>query len=328
MIFNSILSVVTLIVLYSIRQGYIRNGSAPYSYMMLLYVVVLTIEVVLLCLFVPSAAGGSIAGERERQTLDILLSSRMSVGEIVMGKLLSCISTAVLLVFTSVPILAVTSMYGGMQLSVLYQSAAYVGFFILFIGSIGVFCSCRFKKTTYASISAYGVIIALTIGTGLLVVLLNMAVGGFYGNYFMTSSTSELSCCLSSAERYSPTCEGCCSHIHCRNLIYLWLLNPAVTYVLIVFHQIGEMSLVESFLHELGAANVVVSHWLFISLIFQAIFIIVMIVLAAKYLDPQNERFVQDRYKILKKWCIKGNKICCIKEFGKESSLIDYERFA
>ena len=65
-IFNSILSVVTLSVLYSIRQGYIRNGSEPYSSMMLLYVVVLTIEVVLLCLFVPSAAGGSIAGERER----------------------------------------------------------------------------------------------------------------------------------------------------------------------------------------------------------------------------------------------------------------------
>ena len=288
-IFNSILSVVTLIVLYSIRQGYIRNGSAPYSYMMLLYVVVLTIEVVLLCLFVPSAAGGSIAGERERQT--------MSVGEIVMGKLLSCISTAVLLVFTSVPILAVTSMYGGMQLSVLYQSAAYVGFFILFIGSIGVFCSCRFKKTTYASISAYGVIIALTIGTGLLVVLLNMAVGGFYGNYFMTSSTSELSYAYSSVV---DTASGASASHPVAGIIYLWLLNPAVTYVLIVFHQIGEMSLVESFLHELGAANVVVSHWLFISLIFQAIFIIVMIVLAAKYLDPQNERFKADT-KILKK---------------------------
>ena len=265
--------------------------------MMLLYVVVLTIEVVLLCLFVPSAAGGSIAGERERQTLDILLSSRMSVGEIVMGKWLSCISTAVLLVFTSVPILAVTSIYGGMQLSVLYQSAAYVGFFILFIGSIGVFCSCRFKKTTYASISAYGVIIALTIGTGLLVVLLNMAVGGFYGNYFMTSSTSELSYAYSSVV---DTASGASASHPVAGIIYLWLLNPAVTYVLIVFHQIGEMSLVESFLHELGAANVVVSHWLFISLIFQAIFIIVMIVLAAKYLDPQNERFKADT-KILKK---------------------------
>ena len=296
-IFNSILSVVTLSVLYSIRQGYIRNGSEPYSSMMLLYVVVLTIEVVLLCLFVPSAAGGSIAGERERQTLDILLSSRMSVGEIVMGKLLSCISTAVLLVFTSVPILAVTSMYGGMQLSVLYQSAAYVGFFILFIGSIGVFCSCRFKKTTYASISAYGVIIALTLGTGLLVVLLNMAVGGFYGNYFITSSTSELSYAYSSMVDTASSASA--SH-PVAGIIYLWLLNPAVTYVLIVFHQIGEMSLVENFLHELGAADVVVSHWLFISLIFQAIFIIVMIVLATKYLNPQNERF-KTGTKILKK---------------------------
>ena len=296
-IFNSILSVVTLSVLYSIRQGYIRNGSEPYSSMMLLYVVVLTIEVVLLCLFVPSAAGGSIAGERERQTLDILLSSRMSVGEIVMGKLLSCISTAVLLVFTSVPILAVTSMYGGMQLSVLYQSAAYVGFFILFIGSIGVFCSCRFKKTTYASISAYGVIIALTIGTGLLVVLLNMAVGGFYGNYFITSSTSELSYAYSSMVDTASSASA--SH-PVAGIIYLWLLNPAVTYVLIVFHQIGEMSLVENFLHELGAANVIVSHWLFISLIFQSIFIIVMIVLATKYLNPQNERF-KTGTKILKK---------------------------
>lgn len=296
-IFNSILSVVTLSVLYSIRQGYIRNGSEPYSSMMLLYVVVLTIEVVLLCLFVPSAAGGSIAGERERQTLDILLSSRMSVGEIVMGKLLSCISTAVLLVFTSVPILAVTSMYGGMQLSVLYQSAAYVGFFILFIGSIGVFCSCRFKKTTYASISAYGVIIALTIGTGLLVVLLNMAVGGFYGNYFITSSTSELSYAYSSMVDTASSASA--SH-PVAGIIYLWLLNPAVTYVLIVFHQIGEMSLVENFLHELGAADVVVSHWLFISLIFKAIFIIVMIVLATKYLNPQNERF-KTGTKILKK---------------------------
>ena len=89
-IFNSILSVVALIALYGIRQNYINSGGNPYHSMMILYVVVLTIEVVLLCLFVPSAAGGSIAGERERQTLDILLSSRMTVREIVTGKLLSC----------------------------------------------------------------------------------------------------------------------------------------------------------------------------------------------------------------------------------------------
>jgi len=296
-IFNSVLTVVTLVLLYAIRQGYINSGTAPYSPMMLLYVAVLTIEVVLLCLFVPSAAGGSIAGERERQTLDILLASRMTVREIVTGKLLSCISTAVLLVFTSVPILAVTSMYGGMQLGVLYQSAAYVGFFILMIGSIGVFCSCRFKKTTYASISAYGVLIALTIGTGLLVILLNMAAGGFFGNFVVTSSTSELSYAYSST--LDTAADTSAAH-PVAGIIYLWLLNPAVTYAMLVFHQIGEVGLVENFLHELGAANVIVDHWLFISLAVQTILIIMMMTLATKYLDPQNERFKAGT-KILKK---------------------------
>ena len=60
-IFNSILSVVALIALYGIRQNYINSGGNPYHSMMILYVVVLTIEVVLLCLFVPSAACSSTA---------------------------------------------------------------------------------------------------------------------------------------------------------------------------------------------------------------------------------------------------------------------------
>ena len=134
----------------------------------------------------------------------------------------------------SVPILAVTSMYGGMQLSVLYQSAAYVGFFILFIGSIRRFVHAALRKQLMP-ISAYGVIIMLTLGKGLLVVLLNMAVGGFYGNYFMTSSTSELSYAYSSVGGY---CLRCFCHIRLPVSFICGFWNPAVTYVLIVFHQV------------------------------------------------------------------------------------------
>lgn len=286
-IFNSILSVVALIALYGIRQNYINSGGNPYHSMMILYVVVLTIEVVLLCLFVPSAAGGSIAGERERQTLDILLASRMTVREIVTGKLLSCISMAVLLVVTSIPVLAVTSMYGGMQLGSLYQSAVYVGFFILFAGSIGVFCSCRFKKTTYASISAYG----------LLVLLLNMVFGGGFGQFSVTASVSDISCAYSSETDMGTSV----SAVHAvAGIIYLWLLNPAITYSMLIFHQIGGIGIVEELLHRMGAAQVVVEHWLAVSVSVQAVFIIIMTALSTKYLDPQNERFKAGN-KILKK---------------------------
>ena len=291
-IFNSILSVVALIALYGIRQNYINSGGNPYHSMMILYVVVLTIEVVLLCLFVPSAAG-----ERERQTLDILLASRMTVREIVTGKLLSCISMAVLLVVTSIPVLAMTSMYGGMQLGSLYQSAAYVGFFILFVGSIGVFCSCRFKKTTYASISAYGLLIVLTIGTGLLVLLLNMVFGGGFGQFSVTASVSDISCAYSSETDMGTSV----SAVHAvAGIIYLWLLNPAITYSMLIFHQIGGIGIMEELLHRMGAAQVVVEHWLAVSVSVQAVFIIIMTALSAKYLDPQNERFKAGN-KILKK---------------------------
>ena len=273
-IFNSILSVVALIALYGIRQNYINSGGNPYHSMMILYVVVLTIEVVLLCLFVPSAAGGSIAGDRERQTLDILLSSRMTVREIVTGKLLSCISMAVLLVVTSIPILAVTSMYGGMQLG-----------------------SCRFKKTTYASISAYGVLIVLTIGTGLLVLLLNMVFGDGFGQFSVTASVSDISCAYSSEVDMGTGV----STVHAvAGIIYLWLLNPAITYGMLISHQIGEIGIMAELLHRMGAAQVVVEHWIAVSVSVQAVFIIIMTALSAKYLDPQNERFKAGN-KILKK---------------------------
>ena len=60
------------------------------------------------------------------------------------------------------------------------------------------FVSCRFKKTTYASISAYGLLIVLTIGTGLLVLLLNMVFGGGFGQFSVTASVSDISCAYSS----------------------------------------------------------------------------------------------------------------------------------
>ena len=50
----------------------------------------------------------------------------------------------------------------------------------------------------YTSISAYGLLIVLTIGTGLLVLLLNMVFGGGFGQFSVTASVSDISCAYSS----------------------------------------------------------------------------------------------------------------------------------
>ncbi len=272
-IFNGVLSVVAIIALYCIGRISYNNGTAPYSYMMPLYMLLLTLEVCLICLFVPSAAGGSIAGERERQTLDILLASKMTVPGIIIGKMMSCISMALLLVVSSLPVLTIVLMYGGISPLDIYESVMYVGFLILMIGCIGVFCSCRFKKTTFASIASYGIMIFMSVGTGMLVLMLSMAFQ--LGNDGTGSASVGL-------------------------LVYLWILNPAVTYIIILFRQLGDMTRIEVFLERLGAAPAVLEHWIAISLLIQCIMIVILLVLSAKYLNPVNERF-QAGGKILKK---------------------------
>lgn len=271
-IFNAVLAIVAVIVLYSINQIRLNDGQPPYHSMMSLYMGILSIEVCLLCLFVPSSAGGSIAGERERQTLDILLASGMTIPGIIIGKLLSCISMALLLGISSLPVLAITVMYGGIGLADIYQSVAYVGFLVLMIGCIGVFCSCRFKKTTVASVTTYGIILFLTVGTGLLIPLLNMA--------FLLGRTGGT--------------------LEVNWMIYIWLLNPAVTYITVLFSQMGDIASMEDFLQSFGAIPEVADHWIALSLAVQIVFIAVLIILSVKYLDPQNERF-QVGSKMLKK---------------------------
>lgn len=284
-VFNVALAAVALIVLYCIRQIAVSNGIAPYEYMMAFYMGILSMEVLLFCLFVPSTAGGSIAGERERQTLDILLASKMTVPGIIVGKLMSCISMAMLLGVSSLPVLAITLMYGGIGLTDIYQSIIYVGCIVLMIGCVGVFCSCCFKKTTFASVASYGIIIFLTLGTLLIVILLNAAyqlrTGGVSADYYF----------------YSFYGGGIAA---IKGLVYLLLLNPAVTYVMILFGQMGNVERIESFLQSFGAAQNVVDHWIILSIAVQIVFMAVLFLMSVKYLDPQNERFKAGG-KILKK---------------------------
>jgi ABC-type transport system involved in multi-copper enzyme maturation permease subunit len=269
-VFNIVLTIVGMLVLYCIGQWSVNEGTAPYKEMMSFYMLFLTIEVGLLCLFVPSVAAGSIAGERERQTLDILLASKMTVPGIIFGKLLSCISLSILLVVSSLPVLTVTLMYGGMGLTDIYQSVIYVAFLILFIGSIGVFCSCRFKKTTVASVVSYGILIFLTAGTALFVLLVSLAL------QLRSYSLGEAS--------YSVGV-----------LVYIWLLNPAMTYVTVLLRQAGDVSSLLRVLKELGAAETVTDHWVALSIIAQIILMAVLFILSVKYLNPADEKFESGR---------------------------------
>ena len=90
--YNLILIIVSMSVLYGMIEPAHYGYSVDFSGMVSLYVVMTYLEFAMILLIIPAITAGSIAGERERQTLDMLLATKMKPYSIVLGKLESSLS--------------------------------------------------------------------------------------------------------------------------------------------------------------------------------------------------------------------------------------------
>lgn len=144
---NSLLALVALLNMYSMVTQVKATAEIQYSSFLSLYIFGAAIEFAMLLLIVPALTAGSVSGERERQTLNLLLTTRMTPADIVMGKLLSCLSTVFLLVVSSFPILALVFIYGGVTGKDIFLLLISFGSTALLAGSIGICCSSIFKST-------------------------------------------------------------------------------------------------------------------------------------------------------------------------------------
>ena len=117
------------------------NDYVNYGTAIGLYVALVVLESVMVGFLVPSFTAGSIAGEREKQTLEILLTTTMKPSEIVWGKLMASISMVLLLVVSSLPVISIVFTIGGLALVDLLQFVVLVFVAALLMGSIGVWAS-------------------------------------------------------------------------------------------------------------------------------------------------------------------------------------------
>ena len=116
LIFNSILALVALLDMYSMINQVRQTAEIQYSSFLSLYVFAASVEFVMLLFLVPAMTAGSISGERERRTLNLLLTTQMTAGDVVIGKLAANLSTILLLIVSSFPILALVFIYGGITI--------------------------------------------------------------------------------------------------------------------------------------------------------------------------------------------------------------------
>jgi ABC-type transport system involved in multi-copper enzyme maturation permease subunit len=117
----------------------------------------------LVALVAPSFAAGSITGEKERKTYEMLLASPLKPSSILVGKLLSSLTYLVILIFSSLPLVIICFLLGGILLSEIAR--AYL-ILILAAGTFGLLslaCSSYFSRTSSALVVSYLVILPVAV---------------------------------------------------------------------------------------------------------------------------------------------------------------------
>ena len=120
-------------------------------------------QYVIASLMAPSFAAGTITGEKERLTYEMLLASPLRPGAIVLGKMVASLTHLGMLILASLPIIVLCLPLGGVSL---YEVlAAYLGLIVsvILFGAIGVFCSSYFGRTSSSLVVSYLVILPLVI---------------------------------------------------------------------------------------------------------------------------------------------------------------------
>jgi ABC-type transport system involved in multi-copper enzyme maturation permease subunit len=120
-------------------------------------------QFVLASLMVPSFAAGTITGEKERHTYEMLLASPLRPSAIVLGKLVASLAHLAILIFASLPIVMLCLPLGGTQFFELIAAYFALMVSICTFGMISVACSAYFARTSASLVVSYLLILPLSL---------------------------------------------------------------------------------------------------------------------------------------------------------------------
>lgn len=260
-----LLMVIAHVSIYGTNQQLERM--ARYQDTLMLYILIGVFQFVLILLIVPAFTAGTITGEKERQTFDVLITTSRKPLEIIIGKLGSSVSTILLLIISSLPILAIVFSVGGVSIIDILFYVILCSFEAMFVGSIGVFFSSVSKNTTKSIVSSFVTILLLVIGTAIVLGILYLLV------------SKQINYNGSGAEATGIVTD-------LKNTVLILLINPLVTVIALLMEQTGNGILFEQYINQVGSCNtMILEHWIVISVVIQMIIAVVMIYLSTKNID-------------------------------------------
>lgn len=273
LVFNGILALVALLNMYSTLAQVRLTAEIQYSSFLDLYVFVAVLEFVMLIFIMPALTAGSISGERERQTLELMLTTRMTPAEIVLGKLMASLSTMFLMIISSFPILAMVFVYGGVTLNDIVELLLCYVAAALFVGSLGICCSAVFQKTTFSTVVSYGLLALVVLGT--------------YGVNRFAAYMSQVH-----ADAYLASVGQSAAAGNSGGFLYLLLMNPTSTFIATMMRLAGT-GIDQAGYTVVGwfgerEINVVLGNWVECSIMIQLLMAMVFVWIAVKAVSPKK----------------------------------------
>jgi len=157
-----------------ISSGALDSGRTIGKGLFLLISAVALIEV---CFISPTLTSGSIAGEKERQSYDLLIASLLSPWQIIWGKLAAALSFALLLIISIVPMMSLAFLFGGVSLTEVVIALIGLVTTAVFYSTIGVFWSTALRTTLGANSMSVGTIIMMLLGIPFLALIFSLIFG-------------------------------------------------------------------------------------------------------------------------------------------------------
>jgi ABC-type transport system involved in multi-copper enzyme maturation permease subunit len=120
-----------------------------------LYMLLSIVQLILIIFITPAFTATAVNGERERQTLDLLLCSRISAFSLIGGKLVAGLANALLLIAASIPLFSLVFFFGGITP---FQISSALLVFVsttLIIGTFSLFCSTLISRPAVSTSVAY-----------------------------------------------------------------------------------------------------------------------------------------------------------------------------
>lgn len=155
MFYDIVLAIVAVIAILVTALANSSDGGADFSGFLYIFQIIGWIQMGITLLIVPILTAGSISGEREKQTLEIMLTTPEKPLAIIWGKLMASLSNYLIFIISSVPIMAIAFVLGGLNWFALLGYIFMMVVTAIFIGSLGIFCSSAFKKTIVSIVMTF-----------------------------------------------------------------------------------------------------------------------------------------------------------------------------